>query len=174
MAAPEIKVITDKKVFRSGFEDLLLRKFFYVPAFEIYGGVGGLYDFGPPGCAVRSNILEQWRRHFILTENMLEVSCSNLTPYPVLKTSGHVDKFTDFLVKDTGNGECYRADKVVEEHLETLLENKKNPPSEEKRLELLAARSDAGACSSDQLQRYIEMYKIVAPGTRQPSSHVLH
>lgn len=170
MTAPEIKIIGDKKVFRSGFEDLLLRKFFYVPAFEIYGGVGGLYDFGPPGCAVRSNILEQWRRHFILTENMLEVSCSNLTPYPVLKTSGHVDKFTDFLVKDTGNGECYRADKVVEEHLDALLENKKTPPSEEKRLELLAARSDAGACSSDQLQRYIELYKIVAPGTGNPLS----
>jgi len=165
MTTSEIKQIEDKKVFRTGFEDLLLRKFFYVPAFEIYGGVGGLYDFGPPGCAVRSNILEQWRRHFILKENMLEVSCSNLTPYPVLKTSGHVDKFTDFLVKDTVNGECYRADKLVEEHLESLLESKKNPPSEEKRAEMLAARSDAGACSADQLQRYIETYKVVAPGT---------
>lgn len=30
-------------------ENLLKRKFFVVPAFEIYGGVGGLYDFGPPG-----------------------------------------------------------------------------------------------------------------------------
>ena len=32
----------------------------------------------------------------------------------VLKTSGHVDKFTDFMVKDDSNGECYRADKLLE------------------------------------------------------------
>ncbi|KAL8432932.1 hypothetical protein ACSSS7_004225 [Eimeria intestinalis] len=29
-------------------ENLIKRKFFVVPAFEIYGGAGGLYDFGPP------------------------------------------------------------------------------------------------------------------------------
>jgi glycyl-tRNA synthetase len=31
---------------------------------------------------------------------MLEVSCSCITPEVVLKTSGHVDKFTDLLVVD--------------------------------------------------------------------------
>ena len=30
-------------------ENLIRRKFFVVPAFEIYGGAGGLYDLGPPG-----------------------------------------------------------------------------------------------------------------------------
>lgn len=30
-------------------EGLLKRRFFIVPSFEIYGGVGGLYDYGPPG-----------------------------------------------------------------------------------------------------------------------------
>lgn len=35
--------------YRQQCENLIKRRFFVVPAFEIYGGVGGLYDFGPPG-----------------------------------------------------------------------------------------------------------------------------
>lgn len=34
---------------RAGCEMLLKRRFFVTPAFEIYGGVAGLYDYGPPG-----------------------------------------------------------------------------------------------------------------------------
>ena len=40
--------------------------------------------------------------------------CTNLTPEPVLKTSGHVDRFTDLMVKDVETGDCYRADKILE------------------------------------------------------------
>lgn len=65
---------------------------FIVPSFEIYGGVAGLFDFGPPGCALKTNILDVWRQHFILEEDMLHVDCTNLTAEPVLRASGHVDK----------------------------------------------------------------------------------
>ena len=67
-------------------------------------GVKGMYDFGPNGCALKTHMLEMWRRHFVLEENMLEVECTNLTPECVLKTSGHVDKFSDFMVKGKYNG----------------------------------------------------------------------
>jgi glycyl-tRNA synthetase len=49
------------------------RKLFTIPSFKIYGGVAGFFDFGPPGCAVKQNITQLWRQHFILEENMLEV-----------------------------------------------------------------------------------------------------
>ena len=49
------------------------RKLFIIPSFKIYGGVAGFFDFGPPGCAVKQNITQLWRQHFILEENMLEV-----------------------------------------------------------------------------------------------------
>lgn len=29
------------------------------------------------------------------------------------RTSGHVDKFADFMVKDVKNGECFRADHLL-------------------------------------------------------------
>lgn len=39
--------------------------------------------------------------------------CTNLTPSSVLETSGHVDRFTDFMVRDSISMECFRADKLV-------------------------------------------------------------
>lgn len=38
------------------FEDLVRRKFVYGPAAEIYGGFAGLFDLGPIGCALQSNL----------------------------------------------------------------------------------------------------------------------
>lgn len=48
----------------------------------------------------KNNIIQTWRQHFIQEEQILEIDCTMLTPEPVLKTSGHVDKFADFMVKD--------------------------------------------------------------------------
>ena len=68
-----------KKYKRKECENLLRQKFFYVPSFEIYGGVSGLYDYGPLGSQLKSNVEALWRQHFVLEEDMLEVTCSNLT-----------------------------------------------------------------------------------------------
>lgn len=86
-------------------------------------GVAGLYDYGPTGCALQANILNLWRNHFVLEEAMLEIDCTNLTPYEVLKTSGHVDKFADFMVRDTKTGDIYRADHLIKNVLQQRLED---------------------------------------------------
>jgi glycyl-tRNA synthetase len=56
---------------------------------------------------------------------MLELDTTILTVHDVLKTSGHVDKFADWMVKDTKNGEIYRADHLVEAVLEARLKGDK-------------------------------------------------
>ena len=38
---------------RKSFDDLVLRKMFVVPSFEIHGGVKGLFDLGPPACSLK-------------------------------------------------------------------------------------------------------------------------
>ena len=38
------------------------------PAFDIYGGVGGFWTYGPPGCAVKNNLIALWRKHFVIEE----------------------------------------------------------------------------------------------------------
>ncbi|KAI9850918.1 MAG: Glycine--tRNA ligase 1, mitochondrial [Thelocarpon superellum] len=106
---------------RSSFDALLRRRLFYTPAFEVYGGVSGLYDYGPPGCALQANIIDLWRKHFVLEEDMLEVDCAVLTPQDVLKTSGHVDRFADWLCKDPSTGEVFRADHLITDVLHTRL-----------------------------------------------------
>lgn len=35
---------------RPALDSMLRRRMFYTPSFEIYGGVAGLYDYGPVGC----------------------------------------------------------------------------------------------------------------------------
>lgn len=56
---------------------------------------------------------------------MLEVDTSIMTTHDVLKTSGHVDKFADYMCKDLKNGEIFRADHVVEAVLEARLQGDK-------------------------------------------------
>ncbi|XP_043461109.1 glycine--tRNA ligase [Leptopilina heterotoma] len=122
----ELSLIPDAASFDRGrMEDLLKRRFFYDQSFAIYGGITGLYDFGPMGCSLKANILSEWRKFFILEEQMLEVDCSILTPEPVLKASGHVDRFADLMVKDVKNGECFRLDHLIKNHLEKVSSDKK-------------------------------------------------
>ncbi|EEH36931.1 glycyl-tRNA synthetase [Paracoccidioides lutzii Pb01] len=116
---------TGQPLDRANLDSLLRRRLFYTPSFEIYGGVSGLYDYGPPGCALQANVVDLWRKHFVLEEDMLEVDCTMLTPHDVLKTSGHVDKFADWMCKDPKTGEIFRADHLVEEVLETRLRGDK-------------------------------------------------
>lgn len=110
---------------RPVLDAMLRRRMFFTPAFEIYGGTAGLFDYGPPGCALQANIIDLWRKHFVLEEDMLEVDCTVLTPLEVLKTSGHVDKFADWMCKDPKNGDILRADHFVEDILEARLKGDK-------------------------------------------------
>ncbi|BEJ00824.1 hypothetical protein CcaverHIS631_0506810 [Cutaneotrichosporon cavernicola] len=110
---------------KTNLDAVLARRFFYAPAFEIYGGVAGLYDYGPTGSSLQANILDAWRKHYIIEEDMLELDTTILTLSEVLKTSGHVDKFTDWMVKDVKNGEIYRADHLVEAVIESRLKGDK-------------------------------------------------
>ncbi|KAF9648329.1 glycyl-tRNA synthetase [Thelephora ganbajun] len=106
---------------KANLEALLSRRFFYAPAFEIYGGVAGLYDYGPPGSSLQANIISEWRKHFIIRDHMLEVDTTVMTPAPVFEASGHVARFADWMVKDTKTGEVLRADHLVKNVLEARL-----------------------------------------------------
>ncbi|KAF8504498.1 glycyl-tRNA synthetase [Russula emetica] len=106
---------------KTRFEALLNRRFFYAPAFEIYGGVAGLYDYGPPGSSLQANIIAEWRKHFIVEDHMLEIDSTIMTPAPVFETSGHVARFADWMVKDTKTGDVLRADHLVKGVLEARL-----------------------------------------------------
>ncbi|KAI3780911.1 hypothetical protein L2E82_10904 [Cichorium intybus] len=161
--------VMSRDAFRQAVVNTLERRLFYIPSFKIYRGVAGLYDYGPPGCAVKSNVLAFWRQHFVLEEDMLEVDCPCVTPEVVLKASGHVDKFTDLMVKDEKTGTCYRADHLLKDHCKDKLE-KDLTMSAEKAAELKHILAVLDDLSAEQLGAKIKEYGIVAPDTKNPLS----
>lgn len=154
---------------RKAFTEMLTKRFFLAPSFEIYGGVAGLYDLGPPGTAIKANLLSLWRQHFILTEGMLEVDCTSVTPRPVLTASGHTAKFTDLMVKDEKNGNCFRADHLLEAFLEKLLETKGLDPKLAEEYKLIMAKADT--YDKFEMHEILTKYGVKAPDTNNAITH---
>ncbi len=92
---------------------LCKRRGFLWPSFDIYGGMAGMYDFGPLGVALKNNIENHWRRLYVLQEGFMELACPLVSPEPVFKASGHLDTFSDMYVECTKCGETYRADHLA-------------------------------------------------------------
>lgn len=143
---------------------LCKRRFFYRQAFDIYGSVAGFYTYGPPGCAVKNNIIRAWRQHFVVEEGLLEVEDTNIMPHPVLKASGHVDRFNDFMVKDVVETEkFYRADKLLEDVMEKKLEDPNI--NESQRVEYTSCKNQADAYSKEEIAEVFKKYNIKSPDT---------
>ena len=162
-AATEDTSTTKWQVDKKALDDTIARRHFVIPSFEIHGGVAGLFDFGPPGCAVKENMLSLWRQHFVLEDSILQIECSTLTSYPVLKASGHVDKFEDLMVKDVKTGECYRADKLLEDFIDNLLVKDKELTSD-RRDELRKMAAQAGTYKKEELHGIFEGLGIKVRG----------
>lgn len=144
--------------------ELVKRRFFYRAAFDIYGGVAGFFTYGPPGCAVKNNIIRQWRQHFVIEENLLEVEDTCIMQHQVLKASGHVDRFNDFMVKDVEDeSKFYRADKLLEDVMEEKLEAA--DLTEAQRTEYTTVRNQADAYSQEEIAEVFRKYNIKSPET---------
>ncbi|KAH6909998.1 glycine-tRNA ligase [Coprinopsis sp. MPI-PUGE-AT-0042] len=146
---------------KTRLDGLLNRRFFFAPAFEIYGGVAGLYDYGPPGSALQANIIAEWRKHFIIEDAMLELDTTIMTPAPVFETSGHVARFADWMVKDVKTGDVLRADHLVKNVLEARLAGDKEargleaaPQVEDKKRKKKAAKAAPVKLEDSAIQEY--------------------
>jgi glycyl-tRNA synthetase len=56
--------------------DLAVRKGFFFPAAEIYGGAAGLYDYGPNGTALKRKFTDLWRQMIVKRDGMIEIDPS--------------------------------------------------------------------------------------------------
>jgi glycyl-tRNA synthetase len=147
---------------RKDLEELCRRRFFFRQGSEIYGGVSGFFTYGPPGCALKTNIIQQWRNHFVIEEQMMEIEDTNIMPHPVLKASGHVDRFSDFLVRDTADEKkFFRADKLLEDVMEEKLKAKDITDAQAK--EYTVVRNQADAYSKEELHEVFQKYDIRSP-----------
>ena len=97
-------------------EDLVAlckRRGFIFQSSEIYGGVQGLYDYGPLGVELKNNLKQSWWTSMVYERDDVEgLDASILTHSDVLKYSGHEDTFTDPLVDCKSCGLRFRQDQI--------------------------------------------------------------
>jgi glycyl-tRNA synthetase len=94
---------------------LLKRRGIIQPAFELYGGVAGLYDYGPLGGRLRRNVIQKWLNHWISLGNIVEIDSPTVTPEPVLKASGHIGAFNDYASECKLCNSVFRTDHLLDE-----------------------------------------------------------
>src|SRR5690606_11457334 len=89
---------------------------FIFQAGELYGGLSGIYDYGPLGSLLKNNIKNLWINKFVenRTDTYLLDSAIVMGEKP-LTASGHVGGFSDPLVADLKTGKEFRADHLLEE-----------------------------------------------------------
>ncbi|SVD15825.1 uncharacterized protein METZ01_LOCUS368679, partial [marine metagenome] len=78
---------------------LCKRRGFIFQTNEIYGGLQGLYDYGPLGVELKNNLKQAWWNSIVFERDDVEgLDAAILTNPMVLRYSGHEDTFTDPLV----------------------------------------------------------------------------
>ena len=93
---------------------MLRRRGVVLPAFDIYGGVSGLIDYGPVGASIRRRLTQKWVDHWLSHGDIVEIDSPTITPEAVLVASGHVGEFNDLMTECKGCGSVFRADHLVE------------------------------------------------------------
>ena len=94
---------------------LCKRRGFIFQSNEIYGGLQGLYDYGPLGVELKNNLKKSWWHSMIYERDDIEgIDSSILTNPLVLKYSGHEDTFSDPLQDCRDCNSRWRADHIEE------------------------------------------------------------
>ena len=92
---------------------LCKRRGFIFQSNDIYGGVKGLYDYGPMGVELKNNLKQSWWKSMVYERDDVEGLDSNILTGPdVLKHSGHEDTFSDPLVDCKSCKSRWKADQL--------------------------------------------------------------
>jgi len=98
---------------------LCKRRGFIFQSGEIYGGMQGMYDFGPLGVELKNNLKQAWWSSMVYENDNIEgLDAAILSNPTVLRYSGHEDTFSDPMVDCKSCKSRWRSD---------LLEDNKCP-----------------------------------------------
>ena len=94
---------------------------FVFPSSEIYDGLSAVYDYGPFGVELKNNIKEYWWKAMVRYHDNIVGLDSAIFMHPdIWKASGHVDAFSDPMIDNKDSKKRYRADVLIEDHLQKL------------------------------------------------------
>jgi len=99
---------------------------FIFPSSEIYDGLSATYDYGQNGVELKNNIKKYWWRSMVqMNENIVGIDSAIFMHPNTWKASGHIDAFNDPLIDNKDSKKRYRADILIEDHIQKI-ENKIN------------------------------------------------
>jgi len=88
---------------------------------EIYDGLSAVYDYGQMGSELKKNIKDYWWKAMVnMHENIVGIDSAIFMHPTIWKASGHVDAFNDPLIDNKDSKKRYRADVLIEEHIEKI------------------------------------------------------
>jgi glycyl-tRNA synthetase len=94
---------------------------FVFPSSEIYDGLSATYDYGQLGSELKNNIKNYWWKSMVqMHENIVGIDAAIFMHPTTWKASGHVDAFNDPLIDNKDSKKRYRADVLIEEHIEKI------------------------------------------------------
>jgi len=92
---------------------LCKRRGFIFQSSEIYGGIGGFWDYGPLGVELKRNIKAAWWEDIVRKrDDIVGLDCSIIMNPRTWEASGHLEGFTDPLVDCKSCKGRFRADQV--------------------------------------------------------------
>ena len=92
---------------------LAKRRGFIFQSSEIYGGIGGFWDYGPLGAELKRNLRDTWWRTMTRDrEDVVGLDATIIMHPAIWKASGHVDTFADLMRECTITNKRVRADHV--------------------------------------------------------------
>ncbi len=93
------------------------------PSSEIYDGLSAVYDYAQNGVELKNNIRQYWWKAMVqMHENIVGIDAAILMHPTTWKASGHVDAFNDPLIDNKDSKKRYRADVLIEDYAEKLLQ----------------------------------------------------
>ncbi len=95
------------------FVSLCKRRGFVFPSSEIYGGLGGFWDYGPLGVELKNNIKRSWWRNTVQERaDVVGIETSIIMNPSVWEASGHVKTFADPMVDCKACQHRFRTDDI--------------------------------------------------------------
>ena len=91
------------------------------PSSEIYDGLSAVYDYGQYGVELKNNIKQYWWKAMVqYHENIVGIDSAIFMHPTIWKASGHVDAFNDPLIDNKDSKKRYRADVLIEDHIQKI------------------------------------------------------
>ena len=167
-----------KKVTMEKLVSLCKSRGYIFPGSEIYGGLANTWDYGPLGVEFKNNVKRAWWQKFIQEcPHNVGLDCAILMNPQTWVASGHVGSFDDPLMDCKACKSRFRADKLIEDYLQTKNETEAIDGWDNAKMEDYIAKNnivcpDCGKQDFTSIRRFNLMFKTFQGVTEDQKTEI--